>query len=88
MSCPTRLLPAPPPPHVLLTRFAPLRLQVATVPYDRRFPGNNQARACYTRYNEFYKCIAEKDPNSADCKFYAKAYRSLCPSEWVRDLNP
>ena len=59
-------------------------LQVATVPYDPRFPSNNQARNCYTRYNEYYKCIQTKDPDSADCKFYAKAYRSLCPAEWVR----
>jgi hypothetical protein len=25
------------------------------VPYDPRFPATNQARNCYTRYNEFYK---------------------------------
>ena len=61
---------------------------MATVPYDPRFPGNNQARNCYTRYNEYYKCIQDKDPDSADCKFYAKAYRSLCPSEWVRPPKP
>lgn len=57
------------------------------MPYDPRFPGNNQARNCYTRYNEYYKCIQDKDPESADCKFYAKAYRSLCPAEWVRAKN-
>ena len=30
-------------------------MQVETVPYDFRFPGVNQARNCYTRYNEYYK---------------------------------
>ena len=49
-----------------------------------RFPATNQARNCYTRYNEYYKCIADKDEDSPDCKFYQKAYRSICPSEWVR----
>lgn len=32
--------------------------QVKTAPYDPRFPATNQARNCYTRYNEFYKCAA------------------------------
>lgn len=29
---------------------------VATAPHDPRFPSTNQARHCYTRYNEFYRC--------------------------------
>jgi hypothetical protein len=29
--------------------------QVRTSPYDPRFPSTNQARNCYTRYNEFYR---------------------------------
>ena len=58
-------------------------MQISTVPYDPRFPATNQARNCYTRYNEYYRCIAEKDEDSPDCKFYQKAYRSICPSEWV-----
>ena len=53
------------------------------MPYDPRFPATNQARNCYTRYNEYYKCIADKDEDAPDCKFYQKAYRSICPSEWV-----
>ena len=30
-------------------------MQVTTAPYDHRFPSFNQARHCFTRYNEFYK---------------------------------
>lgn len=30
-------------------------MQVKTAPYDHRFPSFNQARHCFTRYNEFYK---------------------------------
>jgi cytochrome c oxidase subunit 6b len=62
-------------------------VQVKTVPYDPRFPATNQARNCYTRYNEFYKCVAEKGEDAPECKFYQRAYRSLCPSEWVEGWN-
>ena len=31
-------------------------VQIRTSPYDARFPGTNQARNCYTRYNEYYRC--------------------------------
>lgn len=37
------------------TEYRQLHGQVASTPYDFRFPGINQARACYTRYNEFHK---------------------------------
>lgn len=47
----------------------------------------NQARHCYTRYNEFHKCVKEKGEDSTDCTFYAKAYRSLCPAEWIEKWN-
>ena len=30
--------------------------QVKTSPFDARFPTVNQAKNCYTRYNEFHKC--------------------------------
>ena len=46
-----------------------------------------QIRHCYARYNEFHRCAAEKDPESNECKFYQKAYRSLCPAEWVEQWN-
>ena len=34
-----------------------MAVQVRTAPYDARFPSMNQARNCYTRYNEFYRCV-------------------------------
>lgn len=60
---------------------------VKSAPYDHRFPSFNQARHCFTRYNEFYKCTAEKGDDSDDCKFHQKAYRSICPSEWLDKWN-
>ena len=32
-----------------------MEVVVATAPHDPRFPSTNQARHCYTRYNEFYR---------------------------------
>ncbi|EIE19535.1 cytochrome c oxidase subunit H [Coccomyxa subellipsoidea C-169] len=60
---------------------------VRTAPYDPRFPSTNQARNCYTRYNEFYKCAAEAGEDDDKCKFYQRAYRSICPGEWVERWN-
>jgi len=58
-----------------------LPVQVKSVPFDPRFPTTNQARNCYTRYNEFYRCKEQKSEDDAECKFYQKAYRSLCPGK-------
>eukprot|EP00238_Polyblepharides_amylifera_P007773 CAMPEP_0196599482 /NCGR_PEP_ID=MMETSP1081-20130531/94877_1 /TAXON_ID=36882 /ORGANISM="Pyramimonas amylifera, Strain CCMP720" /LENGTH=77 /DNA_ID=CAMNT_0041925255 /DNA_START=808 /DNA_END=1041 /DNA_ORIENTATION=- len=55
-------------------------IKVETAPFDPRFVTTNQAKHCYTRFNEYHKCVAE---NGADCEKYAKAYRSLCPMEWT-----
>ncbi|CAL8471171.1 g10713 [Coccomyxa elongata] len=60
---------------------------IRTAPYDPRFPSTNQARNCYTRYNEFYKCAAEAGEDDDKCKFYQRAYRSICPGEWVERWN-
>ncbi|XRB16961.1 cytochrome c oxidase subunit 6b [Pseudoscourfieldia marina] len=62
-------------------------IKVQTAPFDARFPTMNQTKHCYTRYNEFHKCVKEKGEDCEDCNFYARAYRSLCPSEWVEKWN-
>lgn len=114
---------APPP--------APAEIAVQTSPHDARFPATNQSRHCYTRYNEYYRCVAQKGEEDEECKFvsrgegggreergrrkrtkrtkkktrkkthpfspfylsttttkqtnkqYQRAYRSICPSEWL-----
>jgi cytochrome c oxidase subunit 6b len=60
---------------------------IKTAPMDFRFPTTNQAKHCYTRYNEFHKCAAEKGEDAKDCQKYARYYRSLCPGEWVDKWN-
>ena len=58
---------------------------VKTTPFDPRFPQQNQAKHCYTRYNEYHKCAAEK--GEEECASMAKLYRSICPGEWVEKWN-
>lgn len=60
---------------------------IKTAPMDWRFPTTNQARHCFTRYNEYHKCVAEKGEDSEKCEKYAKYYRSLCPGDWVDKWN-
>jgi cytochrome c oxidase subunit 6b len=62
-------------------------IKVETTPNDRRFVTTNQARHCYTRYQEYHRCTAEKGEDSPDCSFFQRAYRSICPSEWVEKWN-
>lgn len=63
-------------------------VKVGSVPLDYRFPAVNQARTCYTHYNEFYKCIEEgKDENSEECKYHKRFYRAICPNEWVENWD-
>merc|ERR1711959_763538 len=64
-----------------------IEIKLGTAPYDQRFTTTNQARHCYTRYNEFHKCAAEKGEEAEDCVFFQKAYRSMCPSIWVEKWN-
>merc|ERR1711977_443319 len=64
-----------------------VEIKLETAPYDSRFPTMNQARHCYTRYNEFHKCASEKGEDAEDCVFFQKAYRSMCPSIWVEKWN-
>ncbi|KAJ7547083.1 hypothetical protein O6H91_08G068300 [Diphasiastrum complanatum] len=60
---------------------------IKTAPIDFRFPTTNQAKHCFTRYNEYHKCVKEKGEDNSDCEKYARWYRSLCPGEWIERWN-
>jgi len=62
-------------------------ISIQTSPYDARFPGTNQARNCYTRYNEYFRCVAVSGDEDDKCKFFQRSYRSICPAEWVERWN-
>ena len=67
----------PPPPEI----------KVESTPFDVRFPGTNQARHCYARYNEYHKCAKQNGEDDEKCNVFQKAYRSICPGEWVERWN-
>eukprot|EP00262_Sarcandra_glabra_P016183 TRINITY_DN5197_c0_g1_i2.p1 TRINITY_DN5197_c0_g1~~TRINITY_DN5197_c0_g1_i2.p1 ORF type:complete len:206 (-),score=50.40 TRINITY_DN5197_c0_g1_i2:270-887(-) len=62
-------------------------IKIETAPADFRFPTTNQSRHCFTRYIEYHRCIAAKGEDAAECKKFAKYYRSLCPGEWIDRWN-
>jgi cytochrome c oxidase subunit 6b len=55
---------------------------VETAPYDIRIPSQNQAKECFTKYEEFYKCTLKDGKSDEQCLAYKRAYRTFCPNEW------
>eukprot|EP00230_Micromonas_polaris_P003091 CAMPEP_0119210216 /NCGR_PEP_ID=MMETSP1327-20130426/2088_1 /TAXON_ID=38833 /ORGANISM="Micromonas pusilla, Strain RCC2306" /LENGTH=112 /DNA_ID=CAMNT_0007207205 /DNA_START=26 /DNA_END=364 /DNA_ORIENTATION=- len=66
---------------------AAVEIKIETAPFDPRFPQTNQAKHCYTRYNEFHKCKAQNGEDDEECEKYARYYRSMCPTDWVNKWN-
>ncbi|KAJ1308015.1 hypothetical protein OPQ81_002086 [Rhizoctonia solani] len=54
-----------------------------TAGFDARFPNCNQSKHCFQNYIDYHKCIAAKGEDFAPCKQFYRAYRSLCPNDWV-----
>lgn len=52
------------------------------VPYDPRFPNQNQTRNCQMNYVDYHRCLQAKDGDEDYCAWYKNAYRQLCPPEW------
>mmetsp|Transcript_29439 Transcript_29439/g.41046 ORF Transcript_29439/g.41046 Transcript_29439/m.41046 type:complete len:115 (-) Transcript_29439:198-542(-) len=58
------------------------KLQTAAI--DLRFiSSQNQAKNCWTAYNEMLKCQKESGDDSAKCLVFKKAAFSLCPNDWL-----
>eukprot|EP00285_Hemiselmis_virescens_P018069 CAMPEP_0173384996 /NCGR_PEP_ID=MMETSP1356-20130122/7573_1 /TAXON_ID=77927 ORGANISM="Hemiselmis virescens, Strain PCC157" /NCGR_SAMPLE_ID=MMETSP1356 /ASSEMBLY_ACC=CAM_ASM_000847 /LENGTH=94 /DNA_ID=CAMNT_0014340603 /DNA_START=79 /DNA_END=363 /DNA_ORIENTATION=+ len=60
-----------------------LKRSLKTAPNDVRTPETNQAKHCYFKYNEFFRCEKFKGEGAPACKVLKSHYTSLCPSEWV-----
>mmetsp|Transcript_17232 Transcript_17232/g.33822 ORF Transcript_17232/g.33822 Transcript_17232/m.33822 type:complete len:99 (+) Transcript_17232:81-377(+) len=54
-----------------------------TPPNNPRFPETNQAKNCYSAYNEFFRCEKFKGTGHVDCMYLRQRFYSLCPNEWV-----
>ena len=54
-----------------------------TAPIDHRFPTANQARRCFTNVLEAHRCRAQRGDDAPECAAFTRAYRSVCPQEWI-----
>lgn len=52
------------------------------VPYDPRFPNQNQTRNCQQNYVDYHRCLNKKDGDEDYCAWYKNAYKQMCPPEW------
>jgi len=52
------------------------------VPYDPRFPNQNQTRNCQINYLDYHRCLKKKNGDEEYCAWYKNAYEHLCPVEW------
>ncbi|KAJ3930266.1 MAG: cytochrome c oxidase, subunit VIb [Lentinula lateritia] len=59
-----------------------------TVPFDARFPNQNQTRNCFQNYTDYFKCVKAKGEDFAPCQQFLQAYKALCPNGWVRTIVP
>ncbi|CAH7406848.1 cytochrome c oxidase subunit 6B2 isoform X2 [Phodopus roborovskii] len=61
-----------------------------TVPFDPRFPNQNQTRNCYQNFLDYHRCIKamnHRGKSTQPCEYYFRVYRSLCPISWVQRWN-
>ena len=59
-----------------------------SVPYNPRFPNQNQTKHCWTAYVEWQKCIRVQPNKEQDpvCRKLQNTYVPLCPKDWVRNV--
>ncbi|XP_014471813.1 PREDICTED: cytochrome c oxidase subunit 6B2-like [Dinoponera quadriceps] len=60
-----------------------LEEQFDSVPFDPRFPTQNQTRYCYQSYLDFHRCKKKHSEEYDACQYFKKIYTSLCPIAWV-----
>ncbi|CAG7849102.1 SubName: Full=Probable COX12-cytochrome-c oxidase, subunit VIB {ECO:0000313/EMBL:CCA67044.1} [Serendipita indica DSM 11827] len=61
----------------------PVKRVLQTVGFDARFPNQNQTKHCFQSYIDYHKCINAKGEDFAPCKQFSRAYKSLCPNDWI-----
>mmetsp|Transcript_36249 Transcript_36249/g.91149 ORF Transcript_36249/g.91149 Transcript_36249/m.91149 type:complete len:99 (+) Transcript_36249:199-495(+) len=62
---------------------AQLKKLLRTPPNDPHYPECNQAKACYARYNEFFRCEKFMGQGAVKCFWLKQEFKSRCPTEWV-----
>jgi len=54
-----------------------------TIPYDPRFPNQNQTRNCWQNYVDFHRCQRLKGEEYEPCQFFYRNFKTVCPFSWV-----
>lgn len=60
---------------------APFKLE--TVPFDPRFPNQNQTKHCYQSYLDYHRCQKVRGTNYEPCNYFKKVFKAMCPNAWV-----
>nr|ALS04053.1 cytochrome c oxidase subunit 6B1-like protein [Acartia pacifica] len=60
-----------------------LRASIQTIPFDPRFPNQNQTRNCWQNYVDFHRCQNIKGEDYEPCQFFKKCFTAICPMDWV-----
>merc|ERR1712211_80143 len=58
-----------------------------TIPFDPRFPNQNQTRNCWQNYVDFHRCQKLKGEDYEPCNFFAKNFQTVCPNAWIEKWN-
>eukprot|EP00293_Proteomonas_sulcata_P018907 CAMPEP_0184305606 /NCGR_PEP_ID=MMETSP1049-20130417/14842_1 /TAXON_ID=77928 /ORGANISM="Proteomonas sulcata, Strain CCMP704" /LENGTH=94 /DNA_ID=CAMNT_0026617709 /DNA_START=8 /DNA_END=292 /DNA_ORIENTATION=+ len=54
-----------------------------TTPHNHYMPNQNQAKHCYMKYNEFFRCEKVKGEGAKECFHLKQSFFAMCPNEWV-----
>jgi len=57
--------------------------KMETIPFDPRFPNQNQTRNCWQNYVDFHRCQKIKGEEYEPCKFFEKNFKTICPAAWI-----
>jgi len=53
------------------------------IPYDARFPQQNQTRHCGYYYIDYHRCHILKGEDYEPSEFFNKVYSKMCPPQWI-----
>lgn len=62
-------------------------MKIKTVPFDPRFPNQNQTRHCYQSFLDFHRCEKIRGTKYEPCQYFKTVFEIMCPSEWVENWN-
>jgi len=51
--------------------------------FDPRFPNQNQTRACWQNYVDYYRCVNKKGEDYEPCQYFYRHFKVNCPFAWV-----